>query len=775
MKKVSTNTVCVNTWPKFMEMCAHLMAATRVAVDTETTGLDVFSQDFQLSGLCFATDTYRGFYVPVHHETGEQILDRDLVLRWLVPLLDSPTWSKKIIMHHAAFDLKVLSRYKIPVRNLLLDTLCGDHLLGEKESHKLKGEYGLIDRVLGFNPGDYKDHIGEGRISQVPLETATAYAANDARYTFCSYLWQRARLNQDTKLAALARLETRLTRVTQEMEETGFLLDQARMQGIQQAVYAELDELRGKMRALVQDEEYSGSSHAVLKKYLYDYWGLESKKPGKKRKNAQLTSDQKAIKTLLRSLQTARWTDRVWTEEVLVKDSDAAEEDFKETRGWQNAVSLERDDSRLLDRTKKEIPETSRAAKHHVWQVTKRITRDQIVEFLQVQSRFTKVDKLRSTYTDALVVRIRDDGRVHPSFQQSGTSSGRYSAAAPNLQNLAKNSDDNMAQYDIRSCLVADPDYCFVVADYTSMEMAYCAIESGCSALTGIITGSTKIRLSASQEPPAVVYVSQGSEQTRELKAAGKTVAVTATSPTGWLEYTVVGQRPDGSFDVQGADQQTLSVERSRLYVNIDIHKYTACQTPGMECDYHEVTPEQRQNSKITNFGILFGQTEMGLSEQLGIDLVTAKQFIGGFLLALPGVDRWMKKTEVEVRKNLRVSTLFGRQRRTGRRELEEDQGGEIRSLTNHKIQGGCADVTKMAMVKVQERLDAELPTRRRDRSVLIAGQIHDELILLAHKDHVPLAQRVLKEEMTTRLENTDVVLQVETGVQRTLSKIEKN
>ena len=155
-----------------------------------------------------------------------------------------------------------------------------------------------------------------------------------------------------------------------------------------------------------------------------------------------------------------------------------------------------------------------------------------------------------------------------------------------------------------------------------------------------------------------------------------------------------------------------------------DIHARTAAEIFGVPKE--EVTREMRSGAKAVNFGIVYGISAFGLSEQLGISPKKAADYIEKYLDRLPGVRDYMEKAKKDGRERGWAQTLFGR-----RRELPELKASNFntrsfgeRVAMNMPIQGTAADIIKSAMVRVHERLRAE------GLSAKLVLQIHDELII---------------------------------------------
>lgn len=187
-----------------------------------------------------------------------------------------------------------------------------------------------------------------------------------------------------------------------------------------------------------------------------------------------------------------------------------------------------------------------------------------------------------------------------------------------------------------------------------------------------------------------------------------------------------------------------------------DIHRITASQVFGVGED--QVTPEMRRSAKAVNFGIIYGISDYGLSEQLKISPKKAGEYIAKYFEAYPNVKEYMNSNVEFARKNGYVSTLLGRKRyipEINSSNFNLRSFGE-RAAMNMPLQGTAADVIKIAMIKVANRIKKE---GLRSRLIL---QVHDELIVDTAEDEVEEVKNILMEEMQSAV-TLSVPLTVET------------
>ncbi len=191
-----------------------------------------------------------------------------------------------------------------------------------------------------------------------------------------------------------------------------------------------------------------------------------------------------------------------------------------------------------------------------------------------------------------------------------------------------------------------------------------------------------------------------------------------------------------------------------------DIHTATAARI--MKVDPEEVTPEMRRSAKEINFGVIYGMGDYGLSERLGIPINVAAEFRKQYFETYPGVRAYMDGIIEKARKEKRVTTLMGRHRLLPDIDAKNRNVREFaeRTAINTPIQGSAADMIKLAMIRVFERL------RRFGSSAKMIIQVHDELVFEVEEDILDEVKRVVKDEMEGAME-LKVPIVVDLGVGR--------
>ncbi|HMK22601.1 MAG TPA: DNA polymerase, partial [Terriglobales bacterium] len=189
-----------------------------------------------------------------------------------------------------------------------------------------------------------------------------------------------------------------------------------------------------------------------------------------------------------------------------------------------------------------------------------------------------------------------------------------------------------------------------------------------------------------------------------------------------------------------------------------DIHTLTASQVFGVPPLL--VTPEHRRQAKVVNFGIVYGLSPFGLSQQLGIETKEAKRFIDAYFEKYSGVRAFIDRTLEEARREQRVKTLFGRVRPIPdiNSRNPNQRGFAERTAVNTPLQGTAADLIKLAMIRIDEAI------RERSLRSRMTLQVHDELVFEVPNDELDVMRSLVREYME-KIHELEVPLEVEMGV----------
>jgi DNA-directed DNA polymerase len=293
---------------------------------------------------------------------------------------------------------------------------------------------------------------------------------------------------------------------------------------------------------------------------------------------------------------------------------------------------------------------------------------------------YRQLTKLNSTYATGLAGYIREDGRIHGTFNQTITATGRISSTEPNLQNIPVRTEMGSK---IRDIFVPKPGYVFVDADYSQIELRVLASLSG--------------------------------------------------------------------------DEKLIESYHSAA----DIHAATASQV--FHVPLEEVTPELRRNAKAVNFGVVYGISAFGLSEDLSISRKEALDYINNYFKIYGGVKKFLDKQVADAKEKGFVKTMFGRIR-----PIPEIKSSNFmtrsfgdRVAMNSPIQGSAADIMKISMLKVDEAL------KESGYDANIVLQIHDELLIEVKEDEAEKVSKLVEKTMKEAV-SLKVPLEVDAHIGKT-------
>ncbi len=297
-------------------------------------------------------------------------------------------------------------------------------------------------------------------------------------------------------------------------------------------------------------------------------------------------------------------------------------------------------------------------------------------EIAKTALEYRSFAKLKSTYVDALLTLTDKENRVHTSYMQTVTSTGRLSSTDPNLQNIPIKTE---AGKEIRKAFVAKKGYKIMAADYSQIEL----------------------RLMA--------------------------------------------------------DVANIKNLKTSFMNNEDIHARTASQIFNVPLE--EVSKDLRRNAKAINFGIIYGMSAFGLSAQLGISRQEASNYINAYFKEYPEIKTYMEETTQFATTNGYVLTPMGRRCYIRGIMDPKMRGIASRAAINAPIQGGAADIIKIAMQKVVDRLTKEDV----DASLLL--QVHDELVLEVKETDTQKVATLLKETMENAVTlSVPLIVEVDTA-----------
>lgn len=560
---------------------ARAYGAHRVAVDTETDGLDAMQA--KLVGISLAITGGEAIYIPLQHDllvVPEQLPMQDVLDR-LAPLLEDPNVA--LVGQNLKYDWHIFKRYGITLNGIADDTMLASYVWDATEKHNMDD---LALNYLGHTTTPFEEIAGKGKkqktFNEIPIETATHYAAEDADITLRLYHALSPRVASiDTLQKLYQNIEMPLLTVLAKMEHEGILVNVPHLEALSRELSQRLDALEAQAYELA-GETFNLGSPKQLGTILFDKLGLP-----------------------------------------------------------------------VVKKTAKGQPSTNE-------EVLQELALDYPLPKLLIEYR--ELSKLKSTYTDALVAEVNPHtGRIHTSFNQALTSTGRLSSSKPNLQNIPVRTEEGRK---IREAFIAKPGYRMISADYSQIELRLMAHFSG--------------------------------------------------------------------------DETLINAFKNDL----DIHRATASEVFHTPLD--EVSGELRRSAKAINFGLIYGMGAFGLAKQLGISRGQAQEYIQRYFSRYPTILQFMEDAKEKARANGYVETLLGR--RLPLPEINSSNGmqkaGAERIAVNAPLQGTAADIIKLAMIEVDQKLNET----GLDAKVLL--QVHDELVLEASDKDAEKVAALLKTAM---------------------------
>ena len=294
-----------------------------------------------------------------------------------------------------------------------------------------------------------------------------------------------------------------------------------------------------------------------------------------------------------------------------------------------------------------------------------------IIELIE---RYRELTKLISTYIEALPKLMATDGRIHTTFNQDVTSTGRLSSTNPNLQNIPVRTELGRK---IRQAFVPSDGKVFVGADYSQFELRLAAVLAG--------------------------------------------------------------------------DEKLIEDFNS----DVDIHAKTAAETYGISID--EVSKSQRRAAKVINFGVLYGMSPHGLAAATGMSFTEAKKFIDHYFEVRKPIRQYLDKILTQAREQGFVETYFGRRRPTPDVKSSNFmvRSSAERAAMNMPIQGTEADLMKLAMIRLEDKLSGLAD------AIL---QVHDSILVECKPEDVQKVSEIMKAEMEGVCPELPIKLKVDVG-----------
>lgn len=642
-------------------LAREMKSLSAFAFDTETNTLEVLSnnKNFKCVGISISWGEENNYYIPIGHVRDEDIdnqLTVDVVVKYLKPIFQRK--DVRIYGWNLKFDFHVLKRLGITIHTrdvfdgMLASWLCDENTpngLKENSVMHMGIEQTHFNEATATVPNEVKKQFGYKANSKVPfdlvlIEDGAPYAIADAFYTWCNCLAYEKELIDEKMDSIYYKMYIPFLFVLLDMEEQGVTVDVERLRQMGEDMQEDLDDLQYRIYEL-SGVEFNITSSQQKAEILFGYQKPPTK-TGKDTSNAHL---------LERSFM------------------------FTPTNFTKSGAPSTDNDSiwRISQKTYKNNKRKQRG-----------------VEMCKLMLEYAKLQKLKSAFVDGILEQMYEDGKVHPSFNQIGTDSGRLSCSRPNLQQLPKAEEDD--KYQIRSVFIGGIDELtgsrkkIIAIDYHNLEMVCLTYFSDDKNLSEMFAndddahGSTAVNTFDLDCTPV-----ECKKKYPHLRQVGKTLNFLLMYGGG----------------------------ASLLYDRLKSDHYSPLDLGSKEFleQYH------CRNGKDV-----------------------AQKIIDKYFNTYSGVAKFIKSQKKYAHKNGYVYTILGRKRRLP--DINSSDMGKMsyceRLSVNSAVQGTAGDIT----INAQIRISKEERLKELGCNMLI--QVHDELVFECPEEHLEEAIKIIKYDM---------------------------
>lgn len=602
VKNKPDNYILVDHNLAFGQMIYNLANEKMIAVDTETTGVEVFGADYVV-GISFTLpEADKHYYIPVRHKVEDTQLNAELVFRKLKPFLESDCIRK--IFHNAKFDIHMLRKEGIEVKGLYMDTYVAMHLLNENElSYALKNLATKYGRFFGFEDKSmtYEELFGKGGFENTPLDIGTVYACKDTHLTYKFAMWIVEQFERIPQLGELYfNIELPITEICIDMEKEGFLIDLEFAEQYKKELSEEVQALDERIKEGFG--EININSNQQLQEVIYKDWGVQDDYKGK--------VDAQTLKKIV-----VHW-ERLIPQVAYIKD--------------------------LL--------------------------------------KYRELNKLLTTYIEPLPQKIYTDKRLHGSFNQCDTVTGRFASNNPNLQNLP---------YNARKMFIAPADKLIVGIDFSQIEPRFLShITQDKDFMGAYVDGRdlySEIASKTFKQP--IEKCGDGSTWRKQAKVVllGCMYGISAISLADTFGLTIA--------------------EAEQIYT-----------------DFYEAYPTMTAWFKATNKfadDFAFVQTAWGRKRRF----IGHKEVVKKYMAIHSKMQRKIGKESFNIWEEYRAKKVTYPEARAYQ-DVSSNYMRVARQSINAIIQGSSADIMKIAMIEVQKYL------KTKGEGWKMLGTIHDEVLI---------------------------------------------
>lgn len=693
----------INTEADLRELSEMMMKIPEFAFDTETNTLEVRgdSEDFKLVDITISWGEYHNYDIPIGHIREEDIdnqLPLSMVVRYMKPVFERK--NVRIIGHNLKFDMHSLKRVGIEIKTKdLFDTMLASWLCDENTPNGLKENSAekMFIRQEHFKeatetvPNEIKKKFGYKSNSKIPfdlvlIEDGAPYAISDAFYTYMLYFGFVAELEDEQMDKIYYSMYIPFLRVLYEMEENGVSIDIEKINQMKEDMESDIEDLTYQIYELAGVEFNIGSSQQKAE-ILFGY-----RKPDIPVEYGKVP---KVIEPLIDEFK-AGDIDKDEMQEQLNKKGfyfDKKGKVFKESN--KNLDVLAKSfDFPVQTVTKGGSPSTDSDT---IWRISRKTFKNkrkmQGVEMCNLMLDYAKLQKLKTAFVDGILDKICEDGKVHPSFNQIGTDSGRLSCSTPNLQQLPKASDED--KYKIRELFIGSINEKgernkIIALDYHNLEMV------------------------------CLTYFSKDKNLSKMFAN---------------------GEDSHGSTAVNMFNLDCDSNEVKKKYP----HLRQAAKTINFMLMYGGGASTLYENLKSDHYSPLdLGEKKYLEEYNCSKGEEVAQVFIDKYFKSYSGVARFISGQKKYAHKHGYVYTVLGRKRRLPDINSKDRAKSSYceRLSVNASIQGTAGDITVNAQIKIAQ--DEDL--KRLGCKMLI--QVHDEIVFECPEENVEEAIDIIVDYM---------------------------
>lgn len=672
-------------------LVSRLRTLPAFAFDTETNTLEVLgkNKNFKCVGISFSWGEDNNYYIPTGHIRDEDIdnqLTIDVVVKYLRPIFART--DVRIYGWNLKYDFHTLKRIGIEVKTrdvfdgMLASWLCNENTpngLKENTAEKMGIPQTHFKDTTDTVPNDVKKQFGYKANSKVTfdlvlIKDGAPYACADAFYTWCNCLGFEKQLLEEGMDKIYYKMYIPFLFVLFEMEEQGVTVDVKKLEQMGVEMQEDLDELQYK---------------------IYELAGVEF----------NIGSSQQKAEILFGYQKESKPVDLAKLPKYLQKAYEEGDDDLLEEKGYtvnEDGEIYKLNSSVLIDHsfrfsptatTNSGAPSTDSDA---IWRISQKEykksskRKQQGVEMCKYMLEYSKLAKLKTAFVDGILEQTYEDGKVHPSFNQIGTDSGRLSCSKPNLQQLPKAEDED--KYQIRSVFIGSMNESgrrnkIIALDYHNLEMVCLTHFSGDKNLSEMFAndddahGSTAVNMFNLDCTPM-----EAKKKYPHLRQAAKTI----------------------NFLLMYGGGATL------LYENLKSDHYSPLDLGAKEYleQYHCKNGQQ-----------------------------VAQAFIDKYFESYSGVAKFIQSQKKFAHRNKFVYTILGRKRRLPDINSSDMKVSSYceRLSVNSSIQGTAGDICINAQIRVYNE------KRLRELGCKMLIQVHDELVFECPEENVEEAIQILK------------------------------